>query len=100
MSQAFVNVPVEVLNLRTIGISRHRQLPRGTVAILSETVAIILYREKPIGTAPAVVAGAALLRRASRITFDKTTDTAIIAKPSTIGSSDTIFTPKPESLKT
>ena len=42
MSQASVNIPVEVLHLRTIGISRHRQLTRGAVAILCETVVIIL----------------------------------------------------------
>lgn len=51
--------------------------PRGAVAILSEAVAVILDREEPIGTAPAVVAGAALLRRASGLAIDQTADIVI-----------------------
>ena len=64
-------------HLRVICISRHRQFTRGAVAILSKSVAVILYREKPIGTAPVVVARASLLRRASSLAIDQTSDVVI-----------------------
>ena len=67
----------ETILLPAIGIGGHRQLARGAVAILSEAVAVILDREETIGTAPAVVAGASLLRRASCATSDKTTNITI-----------------------
>ena len=45
--------------------------------MLSKSVAVILYREKPIGTAPVVVAGASLLRRAAGLAIDQTSDVVI-----------------------
>ena len=45
---------------------------------MGEAVAVILDREKTIGTAPAVVAGASLLRRSSRPIIDKTTELIVV----------------------